>query len=171
VQINCSPLYLLTNYCLKVFRARLIFPRRAWPTLIFSRVGGCPPCPPRAGAHGCGQMTAWIKMSLGMELSLSPGNFVLDGDPTALSPTRGGAPPPKKKLGPCSLWPNGWMAEAGPCHGGRPQTRRLCVRWGPSPLPQKGAEPPPQFSVHFYCGRIKMRLGMDVGLCPGDFAI
>ena len=66
---------------------------------------------------------------------------------------------------------NGWMAEAGPCHGGRPQTRRLCVRWGPSPLPQKGAEPPPQFSVHFYCGCIKMRLGTDVGLCPGDFVL
>jgi len=41
----------------------------------------------------------------------------------------------------------------------------------PASLPQKGAEPPPQFSVHFYCGRIKMRLGTDVGLCPGDFAI
>ena len=36
--------------------------------------------------------------------------------------------------------------------------------------PQKGAEPPPQFSAHFYCGQttgcIKMPLGMDVGLCP-----
>ena len=42
---------LLTNYCLKVFRQRLIFPGWAWPALIFSRVGGCPPCPPRAGAH------------------------------------------------------------------------------------------------------------------------
>ena len=41
----------MTNYCLKVFRPRLIFPGWAWPTLIFSRVGGCPPCPPRAGAH------------------------------------------------------------------------------------------------------------------------
>jgi len=27
-------------------------------------------------------------------------------------------------------------------YGGRPQPRRLCVRWGPSPPPQKGAEPP-----------------------------
>ena len=36
---------------MKVFRPRLIFPGWAWPTLIFSRVGGCPPCPPRAGAH------------------------------------------------------------------------------------------------------------------------
>ena len=34
------------------------------------------------------------------------------------------------------------MDEAGTWHGGRPQPRRLCVRWGPSPLPKKGAEPP-----------------------------
>ena len=27
-------------------------------------------------------------------------------------------------------------------YGDRPQPRRLCVRWGPSPRPQKGAEPP-----------------------------
>jgi len=31
-------------------------------------------------------MAAWIKMSLGMELGLGPGDFVLDGDPVALSP-------------------------------------------------------------------------------------
>ena len=35
----------------------------------------------------CGQMAASIKMSLGMELGLGPGDFVLDGDP---------APPPPK---------------------------------------------------------------------------
>jgi len=29
----------------------------------------------------CGQMAAWIKMPLGMELGLNPGDFVLDGDP------------------------------------------------------------------------------------------
>ena len=31
-------------------------------------------------------MAAWIKMLLGMELSLSPGDFVLDGDPAPLPP-------------------------------------------------------------------------------------
>ena len=35
-----------------VFRPRLKFPGWAMPTLIFSRVGACPPCSPRAGAHG-----------------------------------------------------------------------------------------------------------------------
>ena len=38
-------------------------------------------------------------------------------------------------FGPCLLWPNGWIDEAGTSHGGRPQPRLLCVRWGPSPLP------------------------------------
>jgi len=64
-------------------------------------------------------------MALGMEAGLSPGDFVLDGDPA----------------------------------------RR----------PQKGAEPPSQFSAHFYCGQtagcIKIPLGMEVGLSLGDFVL
>jgi len=36
-----------------------------------------------------------------------------------------------------------------------------------APLPKKGAEPPPQFATHFYCGQtagcIKMPLGMEAG--------
>jgi len=111
-------------------------------------------------------------MSLGMELGLGQGDFVLDGDATPPPQKVGGAP---HIFGPCLLWPNGWMNKAGTWHGGRPQPRRPCVRWGPSPLPQKGAEPPPQFSAHFYCaqtaGCIKMPLGMDVGLSPGDFVL
>ena len=45
----------------------------------------------------------------------------------------------------------------------------------PVPFPKKGAETPPQFSAHFYCGQtaqcIKMPLGMKVGLIPGDFVL
>jgi len=41
----------------------------------------------------------------------------------------------------------------------------------PALPPQKGAEPPPQFSAHVYCGQtagwIKMALGMEVDLGPG----
>jgi len=51
-------------------------------------------------------MAAWIKMSLGMELGLSPDNFVLDGDPVLFT-KKGGAPSPI--FGPFLLWPNGWM--------------------------------------------------------------
>ena len=40
----------------------------------------------------------------------------------------------------------------------------------PVPFPQKGVEPPPQFSAHFYCGQtvrcIKMPLGMEIGFSP-----
>jgi len=125
------------------------------------------PAPPPPKGHSpefsahicCGQMAAWIKMSLGMELGLGAGDFVLDGDP---APPQKGMEPPI--LGPCLLWPNGWMDESGTWHGGRPQPRRLCVRWGPSTVPQKEAEPRPQFSAYFYCGQtagcIKTPLGM-----------
>ena len=38
--------------------------------------------PPKFSAHiYCGQTAGWIKMALDMEVGLSPGDFVLDGDP------------------------------------------------------------------------------------------
>jgi len=93
------------------------------------------------------------------------GDFVLDEDP---APSQKGRSP--KNFGPNLLWPNGWMYQDGTSHGGRPQPRRLCVRWGPSPLPKKRAKPPPQFSAYFYCGQtpgcIKIALGMEVCLGP-----
>jgi len=39
----------------------------------------------------CGQMVGWIKMKLDVEVGLSPGHIVLDGDP-APPPQRGTAP-------------------------------------------------------------------------------
>jgi len=55
---------------------------------------------------------------------------------------------------------------------GRCQSRRLCVRWGPSFPSPKGAQSP-QFSANVRCGQTtgwsKMALGMEVGLGPGDF--
>ena len=93
--------------------------------------------PPQFSAHiCCGQMAAWIKMSLGMEVCLGPGDYVRCG-PRSPSP-KGGL----QIFRPCLLRPNGWMDEAGTWHGDRPHPRRLCVRWGPSPLSQKGAETP-----------------------------
>jgi len=48
---------------------------------------------PQFSAHiCCGQTAAWIKLSLGMELGLDLGDFVLDVDPVAPSP-KGGGPP------------------------------------------------------------------------------
>ena len=43
-------------------------------------------------------MAAWIKMPLGMEVDLSPGDFVLDGYPAPFSPKRGRSPLP-------NFWP------------------------------------------------------------------
>jgi len=98
---------------------------------------------------------------------------VLDCDP---------APPPQIStalppiFGPYLLRPNGCMDQDATWYEARPQPRRLCVRWEPrSTLPEKGADPFPQFSAHFYCGQtaacIKMPLGMEVGLSPGDFLL
>ena len=45
----------------------------------------------------------------------------------------------------------------------------------PAPLPKKGAEPPPQFSAHVYCGQtaewIKMALGMEARLGPSHIVL
>jgi len=47
----------------------------------------------------------------------------------------------------------------------------LCWIGTQLPSPEKGAEPPSQFSAHFYCGQtagcINMLLGVEVGLSPG----
>jgi len=107
-----------------------------------------------------------------MEVGLGPGDFVSDGDPAPL-PKRGGTP--SQIFSQCLLWPYSWIGQDGTWDGGRPQPRRLCVRWGSSPLPKKGVEPPLQFLAHFYCGQtalcIKMPLGVEVDLSPGDFVL
>ena len=98
--------------------------------------------PPKFSAHVyCGQTAGWMKLILGMEVGLSPGDFVLDGDLAPLP--QKGAEPPSPIFGPCLLWPNGWMDQDVTWYGARPRHRRLCVKWGPrSTFPQKGAEPP-----------------------------
>jgi len=42
-----------------------------------------------------------------MEIGLSPGDFVLDGDPATLLQKE--AEPPSPIFGPLLLWPNAWM--------------------------------------------------------------
>jgi len=68
-------------------------------------------------------------MPLGMDVGLSPGDFVLDGDPVPLP--KKGAEPPLPKFSPhvyCGQT-DGWMDQDGTWHGGKPQPRRLCVRF------------------------------------------
>jgi len=131
------------------------------PGSLPQKGGGAPS--PIFGDVCCGQMAGWIKMALGMEVGLGAGHIVLDGTQQS--------PPPIS--GPFLLWPKGLMHQDTTCYGGMPKPRRLCVRWGLSPLPKKGRSP--QFLAHIYCGQtaawIKMPLGTEVGLGVRDIAL
>jgi len=92
--------------------------------------------PPQFSVHFyCGQTVRRIKMPLGMEAGLIVGDFVRWGP----SPFPKRAEPPI--FGPCLLRPNGWMYQDAIWYGGRPQPRRLCVRWDPVPSPILGPCP------------------------------
>jgi len=54
------------------------------------------------------------------------------------------------------------MDEADTWHGVRPQPRRVCVRWGPSPLPQKGQSLSPVLRVEVE----NLEIGPEVGALP-----
>jgi len=56
-------------------------------------------------------------------------------------------------------------------YGGRPRPRRLCVRSGPAPPPQKGERSPPQVYCDQTAGWMKLVLGMEVGLGPGHIVL
>ena len=78
-----------------------------------------------------------MKLVLGMELDLSPGDFVLDGDPDPL-PKKGGAPP---ILCLHLLWPNGCMDQDATWYGGRPRLRDIVLDGDPPPPILKGHSP------------------------------
>jgi len=90
----------------------------------------------------CGQMDAWIKMSLGMELGLGPCDFVLDGDPVA-PPQKGGGPPKFSAHVYCDQtagWIKlvlGMVVGLSPCE--------FVLDGDLVPLPQKGQSPLPSF--------------------------
>jgi len=67
-------------------------------------------------------------MPFGMEVGVSPGDFVLDGDP-ASSPVKEHSP---QILVECPLWPNDWMDEDATWYGSRRRPRPHCIRRGPS---------------------------------------
>ena len=77
-------------------------------------------------------------MSLGMELGLDLGNFVLDGDPVASSPKRGG--PLKFSAHVYCDQTAGWMKLVlGVVVGLSPG--EFVLDGDPAPLPQKGQSP------------------------------
>ena len=74
-------------------------------------------------AH-CGKTVGQIKMKLGMQVGLGPGQIALDGDPAPPLP-KGHSPP---IFGPYLLRLNGCMDQDVTWYGARPWSRRLCVR-------------------------------------------
>jgi len=125
----------------------------------------------------CGQTVRWIRMPLGTEQGVDQGDIVLDGDPDL---TAEGAQQPHF----CSLRTPASIQTASHVYCGqtagwirmplgrhRPRPRRHCVRRGPAPPTQKGAQQP-HLSAHVYCGQtaewIRIQLGTDVSLGPGD---
>ena len=117
-------------HCVR-WRPSFLSPKGAQPSPIF-------------GPYLLCQIAGWIKMPLGMDVGLGLGDFVLHGAQFSL-PKRGRSRP-QNVFGPYVLWPNGWMDEDGTSHGGRPQPRRLCVRWIPShPSPKRVRSPLPNF--------------------------
>jgi len=63
-------------------------------------------------------MVGWIKMPLGTEVGLEPGDSVRW--------EQKGAEPPI--FGPCLLWPNSCMDQDATWYRGRPQPRPHCAR-------------------------------------------
>jgi len=120
----------------------------------------------------CGRTAGWIKMPLGMEVGLGPGDFVIERDP---APARQQGTAPTQFLAHVYRGKNGCVYQDTTWYGGRPQSRRHCVRWGPSSPSAKGAHPlkghSPQFSADVRCGQragwTKMPLGTEVDLGPG----
>jgi len=86
-------------------------------------------------------------MSLGMELGLVPGDFVLDGDPLPL-PQKGGGLPKFSAHGYCGQ-KAAWMKLVLGMQVGSAQAI-LCYMGTPFQFPKRGAEPPhfrPMFIV------------------------
>ena len=109
-------------------------------------------------------------MPLGMEVGLSSGDSVLDGDPATL--TKKGADPQFSAHVYC-FQTAGWIKmPLGTEVGLDPND---IVLHGAALLPPKGHSAFPQFSANVYCGQtaawIKMPLGTEVGLGPDDIVL
>jgi len=85
----------------------------------------------------CGQTAGGIKMPLGTEVGLGPGDFVLDGDP---APSKIGAQPPPH-VQPMSIVAK--RLDGSRCHvvGSRSRLRRIVLDGDPASRPKKGHIP------------------------------
>jgi len=81
-----------------------------------------------------------MKLVLSTEVGLSPGDFVLDGDPVPF-PSKG-AEPLSQIFGPFLLWPNGSMHQDATWYGCWPQLRDFVLDGDPVFPPNKGGGAP-----------------------------
>jgi len=88
-------------------------------------------------------MAGWIKVPLGMEVGLSPSDFVLDGDPAPL-PKKGAEPPPQFSAHVLCGQTAEWIKLALGMEEGL-GAGHIVLDGDPAP-PQKGHSP--QFSAH-----------------------
>jgi len=99
----------------------------------------------------CGQTVGWIKIPLGTEVGLDPGDTVLDGDPARLPNGKGHSSPPLPRFTDACIY------------------RNLCL--APPTHTERGTAAP-HFPAYVYCGQtvgwIRISLGTKVGLGPGD---
>ena len=103
-------------------------------------------------------------MVLGMEVGLSPGDFVLDGNP---------APSPKRGRSLAKFLAHVYCGQTA---GWIKMPLGMKVDLSPGDFVVDG-DPAgaPRFSAHVYCGQtagwMKMALGMEVGLSPGHIVV
>ena len=135
-----------------------------WTSALGALSYGDPATPPAKGHSPqfsaqirYGQMAGWIKMPLGMEDDLGPGDFALDGDPCSCPSQKGSGAPQFSAHVYCGQTA-GWIkmalgTEVGSGPGpivlnGDPAVPFLGGAGSPAPtqLPEKGHSP------HVYCG-------------------
>jgi len=112
-------------------------------------------------------------MPLGMEVGLSPGDFVLDGDPTS-PPLKGHRTEPQFSSNVRCGQTTGWtkMALGVEVDLGLGD---FVLDWDPVTPRTEGAPTTSQFLVHVYCGEtagwMKTPLGTEVDLGPGHIIL
>jgi len=90
-------------------------------------------------------MAAWIKVSLGMEIGLRPGDFVLHGVPALPSPKAGGGEAPQKISAHVYCGQTaGWMKLVLGMEV-RLSPGDFVLDGDPAPLPKRGRSPLPNF--------------------------
>jgi len=124
----------------------------------------------------CGQTVGWIKISLGTEVGLGPGDIVLHGAQF---------PPPRKGAQQSPTFRSMYTVakrldrSGSGCHLVRKYVSAqatFVLDGDPAPSPtERSTAAPPHFSAHVYCGQtaewIMLSLGAEVGLGPGDIVL